>query len=412
MSSIFEDGYEISITQFESEFNELQALSESIEEILETLKASEQKFRFLTENSSDIVWQLDKDFRITYINPADQKLRGYSSEEVIGTTVWETMTDEGISFLKNTIEERRSNKVDKTLPLRFEIKLKCKNGSDIWTEVNVNPNLAGDGSVNGYNGIARDITERKKFEDEIQRKNQELKELNDTKDKFFSIIAHDLRSPFQGMLGIGDYLTKEFDNLSKEEIKDFVFLLNESLLNQYTLLEDLLSWSKLHSNKIKFEKEPINILEHTNKVVQMFSTNLVNKKIHVDLRIEPALETVSDRNMYWQLMRNLISNAIKFTGHGGKIIIKATDKKNYILFDVKDNGIGISQENIDKLFRLDVHFSMEGTNKETGSGLGLILCKEIVEKHNGKIWIESELGKWTSIKFALPASNSQMPSLF
>ncbi len=242
----------------------------------------------------------------------------------------------------------------------------------------------------------------KASEEEIKRKNDELNELNESKDKFFSIIAHDLRSPFQGLLGISNYLVEEFDSLDKEEFKEMVLSLNEALHTQYKFLDDLLSWSRIQSGRMVIEPELLNLNGEHQKVLRLFESNIKNKKINLTININSKQEVLADDDMLSLLFRNLISNAIKFTHSGGTVEITAFEEEGAILVVVSDSGVGIKQENIPKLFRIDVQFSTHGTNKESGNGLGLVLCKEIVEKHGGKIWVESELNKGTQFFFTLP----------
>jgi signal transduction histidine kinase len=211
-----------------------------------------------------------------------------------------------------------------------------------------------------------------------------------------------LRSPFQGLLGISSLLVSEADDLSKDEVKEFAIMLNNSLNNQFRLLEDLLSWARLQAGKMKYEPVSVNVLEEIYSVLQMFKTNLKNKNIELKLNIGEDVIVMADKDMFWLLIRNLLSNAIKFTKPGGNIEINSSMEGDMAVIEVKDDGVGIESEYVGKLFRLDSHYSTEGTNNESGSGLGLILCKDIIDKHSGKIWVESEVGKGSSFMFTLP----------
>lgn len=242
----------------------------------------------------------------------------------------------------------------------------------------------------------------KASEEEIKKKNEELKEINETKDKFFSIISHDLRSPFQGLLGISNYLVDEFDNLPNEEIKELISTLNEALRNQYKFLDDLLNWSRLQSGRLTLEKTKFNLHTLVENVENLFETNLQTKKIELINHIPKEQFIFADEDMIFLLIRNLVSNAIKFTKPFGKIEITSYEFEYHLQIVVADNGIGIKPENLDKLFRLDSHYTTRGTNSETGNGLGLTLCKEIVTKHNGQIWVKSEVDKGTKIFFTIP----------
>ncbi|MEW6653234.1 MAG: HAMP domain-containing sensor histidine kinase [Bacteroidota bacterium] len=242
----------------------------------------------------------------------------------------------------------------------------------------------------------------KESEEEITKKNDELKEMNEAKDKFFSIISHDLRSPFQGLLGISNYLVEEFDSLSKEEFKEMVVSLNEALHTQFKFLDDLLSWSRIQSGKMVFEPIQLNLYSETEKVLRLFETNIKNKKVEILININSKLCVEADGDMLSLLLRNIISNAIKFTHINGTIEITAFTEDNMVLVVISDSGVGIAEENIPKLFRIDVQFTTHGTAKESGNGLGLVLCKEIVEKHGGNIWVESQVNNGTQFYFTLP----------
>jgi len=197
-------------------------------------------------------------------------------------------------------------------------------------------------------------------------------------------------------------LVEEFDTLDKEEFKEMVLSLNEALHTQYKFLDDLLSWSRIQSGRMVIEPEFLNLNNELQKVLRLFESNIKNKKINLSININSKQEILADDDMLSLLFRNLISNAIKFTHSGGTVEITAFEEDGVILIVVSDSGVGIKQENIAKLFRIDVQFSTHGTNKESGNGLGLVLCKEIVEKHGGKIWVESEINKGTQFFFTLP----------
>lgn len=246
------------------------------------------------------------------------------------------------------------------------------------------------------------LTSYREREEEIRKKNQELKEINESKDKFFSIIAHDLRSPFQGLLGFSKILAEEYDSLTQDEIKYFINSLNEALINQYKFLEDLLNWSRIQSNRMVCEPKLLNLSTQLEDVLMLLYQNIKNKKITLHNKVDKELIIYADENMLALLLRNIISNAIKFTHNNGLIEIYALKRPNDVIIDIRDNGVGIAEENIEKLFRIDTQYTTAGTNQEKGNGLGLVLCKEIVDKHKGKIWVESSLGKGTSFKILFP----------
>ena len=255
--------------------------------------------------------------------------------------------------------------------------------------------------------------ERKKHQEELQKLNAELeqkvlertkdlKELIATKDKFFGIIAHDLRNPFSGLLGASEILFKYTDAYDKENIKKLSELLHSSAKNVYAMLENLLEWARTQTGSIQFNPEEIIIRDIISENFSNIKAFADNKKIKLLSEVKNGLMIKGDRNMLNTILRNLLNNAVKFTNKGGKVSVNALKTNEYITFSVKDTGVGIPKDDIGKLFRIDIKYSNPGTSDESGTGLGLILCKEFVEKHKGKIWVESVINKGTEFKFTIP----------
>ncbi|MFA7288325.1 MAG: HAMP domain-containing sensor histidine kinase, partial [Melioribacteraceae bacterium] len=244
--------------------------------------------------------------------------------------------------------------------------------------------------------------ERKKYIDAINKYAQELAETNLTKDRFFSIIAHDLKSPFQGLLGYSQILVDEFSTLDEDEKKEFILSIDELIHSAYKLLENLLEWSRLQTGKMPFKPEIIPIKHEMSGTLNLLAQTASNKGIVLEYNIDNSIVVFADKNMFAAIIRNLISNAIKFTNNGGKITVDAIKKDNHIELSVTDSGVGMPKERISDLFKIDKSISSKGTANEEGTGLGLLLCKEMVDKHNGKIWIESELNKGSKFSFTLP----------
>lgn len=230
---------------------------------------------------------------------------------------------------------------------------------------------------------------------------------NKTKDKFFSIIAHDLKSPVSTMLGFTEELNNNFDRSEKEEQKEFIGIIYKSVKNTSNLLENLLLWASAQKGNIGFNREELNLNLIASESMELMSHSAKKKDIQVIIQIPNEIFVHADKNMLSTIIRNLLSNAIKFTPKGGEINIIAQQKwtiktEQFVEIIVKDNGIGIPKEMQSKLFEISENKSTYGTEKEKGSGLGLILCKEFVEKHNGKIWIESDGCKGSSVIFTIP----------
>lgn len=251
------------------------------------------------------------------------------------------------------------------------------------------------------------VVAKTKILEQLMDSEDELRKINTEKDKLFSLIAHDLRSPFTSFLGLTEIMANETAALSTEEIREFAKEMKKSANGLYRLLEDLLEWSRLQSGSGEFNPEKLNLNEVVNDSINLLQATAKRKEIIISNSIHCNMFVQADQKMLRSLSRNLIGNAIKFTNRGGKINISASiSEKDWIQVKVMDTGIGISKEDIKILFRIDVKITTQGTEGEPSSGLGLILCKEFVEKHGGKIWVESVPGKGSSFFFTLPATSS------
>ncbi|MEJ5245003.1 MAG: hybrid sensor histidine kinase/response regulator [Bacteroidota bacterium] len=256
--------------------------------------------------------------------------------------------------------------------------------------------------------LARVMTqlELKKSRDLIAKQIEELMELNATKDKFFSIIAHDLRGPFSGLLGLTDLLSQEGESMNQEEIIDLIKKMHHTLKNQYSLLENLLQWASIQTQRLRPQPIKVNLLRTAKDVISLLQANADKKDIEIINEILPEHNVFVDKQMITSVIHNLLTNAIKFSFEGGKIIFESVYAENGILLKVIDNGVGIPDEVKSKLFKIDKHHSTLGTKNEKGSGLGLILCKEMVEKNGGKIWAERNTNaSGTTFFVLLPEAN-------
>ncbi|MCF6270959.1 MAG: tetratricopeptide repeat protein [Melioribacteraceae bacterium] len=237
-----------------------------------------------------------------------------------------------------------------------------------------------------------------------QRKtNNLLKELNSSKDKFFSILAHDLKNPFQGLLGYTEMLHTDYESLTEDEIKESIASLYSVSRNVYSLLEGLLEWSRAQTGRMEYNPILFRLSEEAERVVKLLKENALVKGVSLSSELDETTLVYADRNMVSTILRNLVANGIKYTNEGNLVKILAEKRKNEVVITVYDHGIGMSQEEMDSLFRIDVHHTTLGTQGEEGTGVGLILCKELVNNNGGKIWVESELGKGSKFIFTLPS---------
>jgi PAS domain S-box-containing protein len=249
--------------------------------------------------------------------------------------------------------------------------------------------------------IFQDITERKQEEEQLVKLNHQLKELNATKDKLFSIIAHDLKGPFSSILNLSELL---HETLHNDMVKSETFIehINSSAKNTLILLDNLLNWAKTQTGKIKFEPERLSLQPIIQGIVTLLSSSAKMKNIVLRNFQSEDIMVAVDRNMIDTILRNLISNAIKFSHSGGTVNIFAISHLHDVEIVIADEGVGMNEKTQNQILNIDANVSTTGTANEKGSGLGLILCREFVEKHEGKIWVESELNKGTKFHFTLP----------
>jgi len=242
----------------------------------------------------------------------------------------------------------------------------------------------------------------------VKERTRDLEEANLSKDRFFSIIAHDLKSPFNGLLGLTNILDEDFDVLSEKEKKEFAGIIRESTSDIYKLLENLLEWSVSQTGRLNLVKQPLNLPEMVSTILRASQSTFNKKQLQVSFKADNKHTALADKEMIATVMRNLISNAVKFTPKGGKIEISVKDfyqnKRSEVLVSVTDNGIGIKPEHKNDLFNLNKKYRSQGTEKETGTGLGLVLCKDFVEKNNGQLIVVSKPGNGSTFSFTLPAA--------
>lgn len=269
-------------------------------------------------------------------------------------------------------------------------------------------------AIKGYNQgetIRKQNIELKELnsglEVKVEERTLKLKELNATKDKFFSIIAHDLKNPFNTLIGFSELLLDNIDMYNAEQIKEYISIIFETSRTSYSLLENLLDWSRSQTGRLKMEPKEVEMSSLVELNIRLLESPAEKKNIRLQNNIDNKCKVYADKNMIETIVRNLISNAIKFTREGGYITVNAERKAAVLEVCIADTGIGICSDNINKLFKIDQDFSTKGTSNESGTGLGLILCKEFIGQNGGEIWVESQEGKGTQFYFTLPLVNKQ-----
>jgi PAS domain S-box-containing protein len=363
------------------------------------LEESEERFRTTFNQAYDPTFIAEivnnKVPRIVDINEAVTSKFGHTRENAIGKPMNVFLAEESEEIIFQRIKKLLSGE-----PISFESMHKIVDGTLIPVDVSAKK-IEINGKYYLYI-IQRDISERKQWENEIVEMKNRLLEENASKDKFFSIISHDLKAPFSALLGIAQLLEESYDDFSDTERKEMIHIYRNSSNNIYQLLEGLLEWSRANSGRMEFELKKININEITTNVIEILHQNAKVKKILLNNSIEKNTFAFADIKMLTTILRNLITNAIKFTPENGAVDITSEIVKEKLVISVLDNGIGMKPDDIKKLFRIDVHHTTVGTQNETGTGVGLILCKELVEKHGGNIWVESKVGKGSTFNFSLP----------
>jgi PAS domain S-box-containing protein len=371
--------------------------------IEEALRESEENFRLLFESSPLGTYIAEPNGKINDVNQAALKILGSPSAEA-------TKQINVITFpplVKNGYAAAFSKCVETAQIQKFESRYLTKWAKDLYLSSYIVPLKNEKGKVVKVYTIMEDTTERNLAIQALKESEKKLKESNKTKDIFFSIIAHDLRSPFNTMLGFSKLLSDNYDDYSEEEKKKFINIIYTGIKDTFNLLENLLLWSRSQRGKIEFNPERINLFLLTNKMIKLLKQQANVKSITIYNKINEYYFVNADQNMLSTIIRNLLSNAVKFTGKGGVITLSSAtsikDGKNFIEVSVNDSGVGISEEAQSKLFVLSEIRSTRGTENEKGSGLGLILCKEFVEKHGGDIRVSSKEGKGSTFTFSIPA---------
>lgn len=397
------------VTDADGQFLYLLGVARNISERLKAqrdLLESEERYRLISSNVRDVIWSCNKFYEISYVSPAILHLTGYKTKELTGASLQSVMTPESFLTLMNRMQDivRKASRSNKNLSgsLVVELEHLRRDGSKFYAEINASVVFDDNGRVVGYNGITRDITERRKANDELLQSESKLREINASKDKFFSIIAHDLRNPFGALLGFSTALSDRFDDFSDSEKLTIINQLRFSSESAYRLIENLLEWSRTQTNTIEVTPTLFDISLLVNETLRLHSIQAGRKKIELVNNLPFKFHVYADRNMIGTVLRNLISNAIKFSLERGTVVVSHETTEELVTIVVTDEGIGIPAHNIPKLFRIDEKIKTSGTYNEPGSGLGLILCREFILRNGGMIWVESSSGKGSRFSFCLP----------
>jgi len=360
------------------------------------IKRNEEELSAIFHSMDSLIIEFDSEARYIKIPPVNAKLLVKPKAELLNRTVHDIFSKDQARLFHNAILQCLDSK--KLVEIEYPLQI---GENTIWFIARIS--WKSDDRVIFH---AFDATEQKKVREEILNSEKKLKELNATKDKFFSIIAHDLRSPFNIILGYSDLLKLRYDETTEDEKRKIINRIGESSKVAYELLEKLLLWSMSQSNNIKIVKEKLNLKELVVNAIEAYIPGAVKKSIEVEIDVSDKLIVYSDKLTIITVIGNLFNNAVKYTEHEGYIKIKAVQKDDFIQVSIADNGVGIPKENISKLFRIEESVSTLGTDNERGTGLGLLLCEEFIKKNEGKLWAESEIERGSTFYFTLPVENN------
>lgn len=364
----------------------------------ELIKESRIRFENIANSAPVMIWITDVDGLLIFVNKIWAEFTGRTIGEELGFNWIQNVHPEDVNDLLKVYQKSLADR--KTFSYQF--RYKRTDNIFRWLMMNGIPRFNDDNIFLGFIGTCIDITQQKEDEEIIKKINDELENANQNKDKFFSIISHDLRSPLSGIMSLLDIIVSDYDSLDEEERKEILFEAAKTSKSTYTLMENLLDWSRIQTGKISYEPQNISLTQILNGIKNLYYQKLKEKGISLNYDFEPEAFAFGDINMIETIFRNLISNAIKFSKEFGLILVSFDQADDFIQVKVKDTGIGMGEEQISKLFKLDQTHSTVGTAGERGTGLGLMLCKELVEKQGGKIWIESIVNAGTTFYFTLP----------
>lgn len=401
----------------------LEERQEEIEEMAEEINAQSEKLRKFNEElerlsmvaskTENTVIIMDGNGNFEWANDAFEKKYGmdlatFSKEH--GNNLRENSSHPNISAILNQVYITRK-------PYTYNSKYTGKSGRELWNQTNIFPILNAEKEIINLILIDSDITDLKTAEGKIKKQHEEiesqaleLEKTNATKDRLFSIIAHDLKNPFHSIIGFTEILQQQYEDIDIEKQKEYLDMIHASTQSAYNLLENLLDWARTQTRKVNFKPSQLQLRSLTDEVISLLGLQASYKKIGLVNEIDEKTSAYADANMVNTVIRNIVGNAIKYTGEEGSVRISAVQDKNNVQIRITDNGIGINEEKRAALFDLEKMSSKRGTSGETGTGLGLIVCYEFMKLNHGNIAVESEPGKGSTFVLTLPRQKYSLHS--
>jgi PAS domain S-box-containing protein len=361
-------------------------------------RRNEEHFKHLIKNSFDMMVLLDAEGIQRYVSESCEYILGYKPEELTDVPVIDTFLhpddrEKAREGLRDIVENNKNGGT--------QYRHRHKNGDWVYLET-FGTNQLENPEVGWVVLNVRDITERKQIEQALKESEARLSKLNATKDRLFSIISHDLKSPFNSIMGFSQLLVEQIHRKDYEGVDHYARIIQNSSQRAMDLLTNLLEWSRTQTGNIEFNPAYIELVTLIQETMDLLSDSAEQKSVTLSGRLPHHLPVLADKAMIETILRNLISNGIKFTRAGGSIVISAIQTNEYVKVSVSDDGIGIGEEDIQRLFRPETHLSTLGTSKEKGTGLGLLLCKEFIDMHEGNIWADSKPDKGSTFCFTIP----------
>lgn len=345
------------------------------------------------------IFTLDKELTINSWNSGSTKIFGYETDEVIGEPFEIIFTDEDIKSGIPKREIETALKEGRATDNRWHI---AKNKTLFYAYGLVFPLIGSDGEMLGFVKILRDLTERKQSEDAIKKYVRDLEDLNTHKESVLAILSHDLRSPLGAIIETANYLKDYYHEMKPDEVKEMLDLLYKASTDELDMLDYLVEWARIKYASDVFTPAKIKLTDYINKVFESLKETASINTINLHHEIEEDTSVFADGKMLISIIQNIVSNAIKHTGKGGTIKVSAKSKNDKIIVQVKDTGVGMSKEIMEKLFTPQIKTLSETQKKNKGAGIGLLLVKGFLEKSGGEIWVESIEGEGSSFYFTLP----------
>lgn len=380
--------------------------------VQEEIHASEERYRSITENIDDFFWvaeRVDNKLKTIFYTNSVEKITGHTQHELLRQSRlffhlvhpddFQQMKSELKAFINNTYKSSEA----------IEFRIVHSSGNIVWVRNKLNVIRDSTGKIEKIYGLVSDITLQKKAEKELQNSAENLRNLNATKDRFISIVSHDLRTPFSSILGFTDILLGE-ERLTFEEQQEYISYIQEASKNMLSLVNTLLDWTRLQTGRMSFHPERYDLRQLVNKSFKSVQGAALQKQIELSSAIDEEINVFVDKQLIAQVFNNLFSNAIKFTPSNGSIQVNAwqAEHKRFIEVAVSDTGVGIKKENLGKIFSIESKFTTIGTAGEKGTGFGMNLVREIIEKHGGTIRVESIEGKGTTFYFTIPRASASI----